>query len=122
MLLEAARIPRRYERYTLANYRPDHGEGTQLRAFNYAFKLVHEYPAVGRGLLFAGPVGSARAAMNDGSQSRATRVSLSGTRMSFAGAPARRPLPESPHRFMRAVNLLWRVYRGRGRGRRSHSS
>ena len=59
-LLDAARIPRRYERCTLANYRPAPGQGTQLRAFNYAFKLVDEYPAVERGLLFTGPVGTGK--------------------------------------------------------------
>jgi DNA replication protein DnaC len=56
-LLEAARIPRRFERCSLSNYRPDPTQSTHLQAFNYAFKLVDEYPAVGRGLLFAGPVG-----------------------------------------------------------------
>lgn len=59
-LLEAARLPPRYARCTLANYHPTPGEGTQLRAFNYAFKLVDEYPAVGRGLLFTGPVGTGK--------------------------------------------------------------
>jgi len=56
-LLEAARIPRRFERCSLSNYRPDPTQGTQLQAFNYAFRLVDEYPAVERGLLFTGPVG-----------------------------------------------------------------
>ena len=59
-LIEAARLPRRYERCTLANYHPAPGQGTQLRAFNYAFKLVDEYPAVERGLLFTGPVGTGK--------------------------------------------------------------
>jgi DNA replication protein DnaC len=59
-LLEAARIPRRFERCLLSNYHPDPTQGTQLQAFNYAFKLVDEYPAVGRGLLFAGPVGTGK--------------------------------------------------------------
>jgi DNA replication protein DnaC len=59
-LLEAARIPRRFERCTLANYRPDPGQPTQLQAFNCAFKLVDEYPAVERGLLFTGPVGTGK--------------------------------------------------------------
>src|ERR1044071_7363315 len=57
-LLEAARIPSRYARCTFANYLPDLGRGTQLQAFNYAFKLVDEYPVVERGLLFAGPAGT----------------------------------------------------------------
>src|SRR5215204_2978051 len=38
----AARIPRRYAQCTRANYCLDPGQGTQLRAFNYAFKLVDE--------------------------------------------------------------------------------
>jgi DNA replication protein DnaC len=59
-LLEAARIPSRYARCSLANYHPAPGQGTQLRAFNYAFRLVDEYPAVERGLLFTGPVGTGK--------------------------------------------------------------
>ena len=59
-LFEAARIPPRYERCSLANYQVAPGNGTQLRAFNYAFKLVDEYPAVDRGLLFMGPVGTGK--------------------------------------------------------------
>ncbi|MDQ3803553.1 MAG: ATP-binding protein [Acidobacteriota bacterium] len=56
-LLEAARIPRRYSSCTLRSYRPAQGDGSQHRAFNYAFRLVREYPAVDRGLLLTGPVG-----------------------------------------------------------------
>jgi DNA replication protein DnaC len=56
-LLAAARIPRRYERCSLSNYRPTKGNGSQLLAFNYAYRLVEDYPAVDRGLLLAGPVG-----------------------------------------------------------------
>lgn len=59
-LLEAARIPRRYTRCALSNYHPAPGNGTQLRAFNYSFKLVNEYPAVDRGLLFMGTVGTGK--------------------------------------------------------------
>src|SRR5215216_6587255 len=59
-LFEAARIPPRYERCSLANYQPAAGNGTQLQAFNYAFKLVDEYPAVDRGLLLMGPVGTGK--------------------------------------------------------------
>src|SRR5947209_19155862 len=59
-LLEAARIPCRYERCSLANYHVAPGNGTQLQAFNYAFKLVDEYPAVDRGLLLTGPVGTGK--------------------------------------------------------------
>jgi DNA replication protein DnaC len=56
-LLEQSRIPRRYENCALANYRPAPNNGTQLQAFNFAFKLVSEFPAANRGLLFMGPVG-----------------------------------------------------------------
>jgi DNA replication protein DnaC len=56
-LVEAARVPRRYEHCSLSNYNPAKGKGSQLLAFNYAYRLVSEYPAVDRGLLFAGPVG-----------------------------------------------------------------
>ncbi len=59
-LLEAAHVPSRYERCSLANYQLAPGNGTQLQAFNYAFKLVDEYPAVDRGLLFVGPVGTGK--------------------------------------------------------------
>jgi DNA replication protein DnaC len=59
-LLEAARIPRRYDRCALSNYHPAPGNSTQLQAFNYAFKLVDEYPAVDRGLLFMGTVGTGK--------------------------------------------------------------
>ena len=59
-LLEAARIPPRYERCSLANYQVAPGNGSQLQAFNYAFKLVDEYPAVDRGLLLTGPVGTGK--------------------------------------------------------------
>jgi DNA replication protein DnaC len=56
-LLEAARIPRRYSECSMQNYYPVKGNGTQLRAFNYAFRLVREYPAVDRGLVFMGTCG-----------------------------------------------------------------
>ena len=56
-LLEAARIPRRYAECSLSNYQPSTNNGTQLRAFNYAFRLVREYPAVDRGLLLMGTCG-----------------------------------------------------------------
>jgi DNA replication protein DnaC len=59
-LFEAAHIPPRYERCSLANYQVAQGNGTQLLAFNYAFKLVDEYPAVERGLLLTGPVGTGK--------------------------------------------------------------
>jgi len=57
-LLEAASIPRRYTECSLSNYRlAKNNNGSQLRAFNYAFRLVREYPAVDRGLLLMGGVG-----------------------------------------------------------------
>src|SRR5438105_12637487 len=56
-LLEAARIPRRYSECSMQNYYPVKGNRTQLRAFNYAFRLVREYPAVDRGLVFMGTCG-----------------------------------------------------------------
>ena len=59
-LLAAAHIPRRYEHCSLANYHLVSGNGTQLHAFNYAFKLVDEYPTIDRGLLFMGPVGTGK--------------------------------------------------------------
>jgi DNA replication protein DnaC len=59
-LFEAARIPRRYDRCSLSNYHPAPSNSTQLQAFNYAFKLVDEYPAVDRGLLFMGTVGTGK--------------------------------------------------------------
>lgn len=56
-LIEEARIPRRYDSCSLQSYYPAQGNGSQLKAFNYAFRLVREYPAVERGLLFMGTVG-----------------------------------------------------------------
>ena len=45
-LFEAAHIPPRYERCSLAHYQVAPGNGTQLQALNYAFRLVDDYPAV----------------------------------------------------------------------------
>jgi DNA replication protein DnaC len=56
-LLEAARIPRRYGGCSLNNYQPAANNGSQLRAFNYAFRLAREYPLADRGLLFMGTCG-----------------------------------------------------------------
>jgi DNA replication protein DnaC len=56
-LLEAARIPRRYEGCSLSNYQPAANNGSQLRAFNYAFRLAREYPSADRGLLLMGTCG-----------------------------------------------------------------
>jgi DNA replication protein DnaC len=55
--MEAARIPRRYEECSLGNYQPANNNGSQLQAFNYAYRLVREYPSVDRGLLFMGTCG-----------------------------------------------------------------
>lgn len=55
--LEAVGIPRRYNECSLSNYHPASNNGSQLRAFNYAYRLVHEYPAIDRGLLLMGPCG-----------------------------------------------------------------
>lgn len=56
-LLKAARIPRRFAECSLSNYHPASSDGSQLRAFNLAYRVVLEYPAVERGLLLAGPCG-----------------------------------------------------------------
>ncbi len=56
-LMEAARIPRRYSQCSLSNYHPEKGNGSQLTAFNYAYRLTREYPAIDRGLLLMGSVG-----------------------------------------------------------------
>jgi DNA replication protein DnaC len=56
-LLNAARIPRRYKECSLTNHQPAANNGSQLRAFNYAYYLVREYPSVDRGLLFMGTCG-----------------------------------------------------------------
>ena len=58
--IDAARIPRRYDKCSFQNYYPAQGSkyyNIQLNAFKYAFTLAREYPAVDRGLLFMGPVG-----------------------------------------------------------------
>jgi DNA replication protein DnaC len=57
MLLGAACIPRRYSDCSLSNYHLARNNGSQLRAYNYAYRLVHEYPAIDRGLLLMGPCG-----------------------------------------------------------------
>lgn len=56
-LLEAAHIPRRYSECSLSNYHPASNNGSQLRAFNLAYRLVREYPAIDQGLLLTGPCG-----------------------------------------------------------------
>src|ERR1051326_4901661 len=48
-LLEASRIPRRFVECSLSNYHPVSNNGSQLRAFSYAHRLVREDPAVDRG-------------------------------------------------------------------------
>jgi DNA replication protein DnaC len=54
-LLEAARIPRRYEKCHFTNYKQRNL--TQGRAYKLAFDLAMHYPQVDRGLLFMGSVG-----------------------------------------------------------------
>ena len=56
ILITAARIPRRYEKCSFANFICDPGS-TQDHALCHAHKLANEYPAVDRGLLFIGPAG-----------------------------------------------------------------
>jgi len=56
-LLEAASIPRRYSECMLSNYQPAKNNGSQLRGFNYAYRLLREYPEIDHGLLFMGTVG-----------------------------------------------------------------
>ena len=56
-LIEAALVPPRYGECSFQSYKPAQGNASQLMAFNYAFRLVREYPAIGRGLLFMGPCG-----------------------------------------------------------------
>jgi len=53
---DAARIPRRYASCSLDNFRSDPNSSQNI-AFRYACRLVLDYPAIDRGLLFMGPVG-----------------------------------------------------------------
>jgi DNA replication protein DnaC len=55
-LLAAARIPRRYEKCSFANFISVPGT-PQDNALLHAHKFANEYPAVERGLLFMGPAG-----------------------------------------------------------------
>lgn len=54
-LIEAARVPRRYDDCHFNNFKPSNS--SQERAFKFASRLAMDYPAVDRGLLFMGPVG-----------------------------------------------------------------
>jgi DNA replication protein DnaC len=65
-LLEAARIPRRYIECSLSNYHPASNNGSQLRAFNLAYRLVREYPAIDRGLLLMGACGVGKTHLSAG--------------------------------------------------------
>lgn len=56
-LFEQARVPRRHEECSFSNYYPATENVSQMLAYKQAFRLVREYPAVERGLLFTGPVG-----------------------------------------------------------------
>jgi DNA replication protein DnaC len=55
-LIAAARIPRRYEKCSFANFVSEPGT-SQDEALLQAHKLAREYPAVDRGLIFMGPAG-----------------------------------------------------------------
>jgi len=55
-LIVAARIPRRYDKCSFANFNCEPGT-SQERALLQAHKLAREYPAVDRGLVFMGPAG-----------------------------------------------------------------
>jgi DNA replication protein DnaC len=54
-LLDKVKIPRRYESCDFHSYKKQ--TESQKEAYNYAWKLAMEYPAVERGLLFTGTVG-----------------------------------------------------------------
>ncbi len=54
--LAAARIPRRYASCSLDNFKSEPNSSPNI-AFRYACRLVLDYPAVDRGLLFMGPAG-----------------------------------------------------------------
>jgi len=55
-LFAAARIPRRYQKCSFANFVSAPGT-SQDNALLHAHKFANEYPAVERGLLFMGPAG-----------------------------------------------------------------
>jgi len=55
-VLAAARIPRRYQKCSFANFISEPGS-SQDNALLHAHKLANEYPAVERGLLLMGPAG-----------------------------------------------------------------
>lgn len=65
-LIEAARIPSRYERCALSNYYPAKGNSSQLMALSFAHQLVRDYPAVDRGLLLMGSVGTGKTHLSVG--------------------------------------------------------
>ena len=54
--LAAARIPPRYASCSLDNFKSEPNSSQNI-AFRYSCRLVLDYPAVDRGLLFTGPVG-----------------------------------------------------------------
>ena len=55
-ILAAAHIPPRYSNCTLDNFKSEQNSSPNI-AFRYACRLVLDYPAVDRGLLFMGPAG-----------------------------------------------------------------
>lgn len=58
-LLEAAQIPNRYARCDFVNFEPE-GNDSLYWALMKAKSLVNDYPAVEKGLLLMGPVGSGK--------------------------------------------------------------
>jgi DNA replication protein DnaC len=56
-LLEAARTPLCYSECSLSTYHPASNNGSQLRVFNLAYRLVREHPAIDRGLPLMRPCG-----------------------------------------------------------------
>jgi DNA replication protein DnaC len=55
-LIAAARIPRRYEKCSFANFVSEAGSSLE-QAILQAHQLARDYPAVDRGLIFMGPAG-----------------------------------------------------------------
>ena len=55
-LMSAARIPRRYEKCSFANFISEPGT-SKNEALLQAHRLASDYPAVDRGLIFMGPAG-----------------------------------------------------------------
>jgi DNA replication protein DnaC len=56
-LFAAAQVPEEHSHCSFDNYRPEPGNGSQLKAFGYAYRFAKGYPVVERGLLLMGPCG-----------------------------------------------------------------